>query len=142
MTPEIHVDDLRFPLVTVSFYGAVSDKDFDNYLLTLDRLTLRALRDRKRVAFVMDTRRAATTPPSQRRKMGEWMKLNDEATRATCAGFAFVMDSAIQRGMLTAVLWIHPLPAPHFICALPGEAAAWCREQLGKEEPVGLFSVS
>ena len=142
MVSQILVDDGRFPLVTVSFEGTVNDKDFENYLIALTRLTMRSLRDKRRVAFVMDTRRSMVTPPSQRRMMGEWMKVNDEATRATCAGFAFVMDSAIQRGLLTAVLWIHPLPAPHYICSLPGEAASWCREQLGKEEPIGMFSVS
>ncbi len=142
MVSQILVDDGRFPLVTISFEGTVNDKDFENYLIALTRLTMRSLRDKRRVAFVMDTRRSMVTPPSQRRMMGEWMKVNDEATRATCAGFAFVMDSAIQRGLLTAVLWIHPLPAPHHICSLPGEAASWCREQLGKEEPIGMFSVS
>lgn len=139
MSGEILVDDSRFPLMTVTFTGATSDAQFEVYLTALTRTTHRALREKRRVAFVMDSRKVSTTPPSQRRLMGDWMKKNDEATRATCAGFAFVMESAIQRGLLTAVLWIHPLPAPHLICASLGDAAAWCREQLAKDEPVGAF---
>jgi len=142
MKGEIIFDDSRFPLVTVTFVGETSDDQFEAYIAHLTRTTLRALKEKRRVAFVMDARKVVSSSASQRRMMGDWMKANDGDTRATCAGFAFAMESAWQRGLLTAVLWIHPLPAPHFVGSTPGEAAAWCREQLAKGEPVGLRSAS
>ena len=43
---------------------------------------------------------------------------------------AFVIDSPIVRGALTAILWIQPLPYEHRIVGTRADANAWLRGQL------------
>ena len=133
---EIVFDDAEYPLVVVRFDGGFSDDAFFRYLGQLDLMTDRAFRDRQRVSFVMDARATVTPQPSQRRAMGDWMKQNQQAAAATCAGFAFVIPSAIVRGALTAILWISPMPAPHALFGEMGPALTWAREQLRDAQAV------
>jgi hypothetical protein len=131
-------DESAFPLVAVSFDGTSTDAEIDALIGLFDRCTARSLRTRRRVAFVFDARKAHVVTAAQRRRVGEWMMQNDASSRATCAGFAFVIPSAIVRGALTAILWIAPMPAPHRVVADIGEGLAFAREQLGTATPVGL----
>lgn len=45
---------------------------------------------------------------------------------------AFVLASPLVRGLLTAILWISPMPAPHEIVATVAEAEAWLNERLAR----------
>lgn len=131
----IEVDERGFPLVLVRVYGAATDRELHGYLRHMESLIERAYNTGQRVVHVYDTRGALLTSAAQRKTMGDWMKTHDVDNRETCGGFAFVFESAIVRGALTAILWLHPLPAPHRIFSGVAEAADWAREQIGQVRP-------
>ena len=62
------------------------------------------------------------------------MKANHDKSAAYCAGYAFVIDSAVVRGILTAILWLAPMPAPHVVVSTVEEGERWLREKLGMAE--------
>lgn len=133
----ILVDQTDFPVVLVTIEGVATDAELEAYLHAMEGLIARAYTSSVRVAHVIDARRTLTTPAGQRRRLAAWMKAHDDANRETCAAFAFVFDSALARGLLTAVLWLQPLPARHGIFSTVGEALEWAREQARGAEPVG-----
>jgi len=122
----IHVNDSGFPLIVVTFEGAVEDHEFDRYLARLDTLWQRQTRS----VIVLDATHAARTPATQRQKQAEWLKENHALLRAYSAGTAFVIDSPLVRGGLTAILWLQPLPTPHVVVATLAEAERWARARL------------
>lgn len=73
------------------------------------------------------------TPPAgagERRRMADIASaLDGKAGRKIC-GSAVVTDSALMRGVLTAVGWIHSPPYPLRPFADDQEARAWLRERL------------
>jgi hypothetical protein len=104
----------------------VSDDQFRAYLAALSSMvTGRGLR-----ALVYDARLALPAPASQRRLQAEWMKLNEAAIRRGTAGLAFVIPSALVRGVLTAILWLQPLACPHVVTSSFDEGMRWARKQL------------
>ena len=60
----------------------------------------------------------------------EWMKRHEEMMRGRTAGIAFVIESALVRGGLTAVLWLAPLPCPHVVVKTLDDAIVWCEQKL------------
>lgn len=124
------VDDSRWPLLTVVWRGTVSNEEFTAYLRELDRNLARTKEAETRTAILMDARSAAATNSVQRKMQAEWMKANEFDCRRYCAGFGFVLDSALVRGALTAILWLAPLPAEHIVCATVDEADKWLCQRL------------
>lgn len=136
----IEVDDKQYPLVAIRVSGQIRDEEMSSYLAAMGALIDHARQTGRRAVHVIDARGSKISSAYQRQMMGAWMKAHDEANRQTCGGFAFVFDSAIIRGALTAVLWICPMPAPHRIFADVGEAMAWAREQADAAAPVEASS--
>jgi hypothetical protein len=66
--------------------------------------------------------------------MAEWMKGYDALIRERTVGCAFVLPSALQRGILTAILWIQPMACPHTIVGTLDEALEWTRGKLARKE--------
>lgn len=124
----LEIDERRHPVVVLTFHGVFSDATFDDYL---DRLTEIARRPGVR-ALVYDIRASGVVPASQRRKMAEWMKRYQLLTVTGTAGMAFVVESAIVRGILTAILWMQPMACPHTVVADLETGIRWCEETLRK----------
>ncbi len=122
----IHVDDSNSPLVVVTFESAVDDEEFERYLARLDALW----RHKMRRVLVVDATRAARTPATQRRRQADWMRVNEELLRSYAAGFAFVINSPLVRGALTAILWLQSLPSPFIVVSTLPEAERWALGQL------------
>lgn len=122
----IDVNDRGFPLIVVTFEGAVDDAQFESYLGRLDALWAR----KARAAILLDATRAARTPATQRKRQAEWLKANESSLRTHCAGTAFVINSPLVRGGLTAILWLQALPSPFIVVATLTEAERWARERL------------
>ena len=114
------------PIYFISFIGVPTDAQFDGYLEKLTRITMR-LEPR---ALIYDASASGATPPSHRKKMAEWMKRYEAQVRAGTVGTAFVLPSAIMRGVLTAILWVQPMACPHAVVATVAEAKAWCQARL------------
>lgn len=122
----ITIDEGRFPLVTVTFVGDVSNDEFKAYLERLDRLLARGEPN----AMVMDARRSARSPAIQRKLQADWIKEREALLRRLSCGTAFVITSPLVRGVLTAILWLQPMPQPHTVVATPEEAEAWAIAKL------------
>jgi hypothetical protein len=129
MGKSVQIDDSRWPLVTVRFVGDTLDEDFRQYLSFLNANMDRAEAAQTKTAVLFDARAGGRVSASTRQQMADWIRRNAEQTRRTCVGFAFVFDSAMVRGALTAILWLVPMPAPHTVVATLLEAENWMAER-------------
>lgn len=118
----IRIDESRRPLIHVSFEGAATDQEFAAYLARMSEM----LEKRQKTVVVMDGRMAGRTPASQRKLQSRWL----ETLRRYSLGTAFVIDSGLVRGVLTAIFWVSPLDTPHTVVATYEEAEAWAFAQL------------
>ncbi len=124
----IQVDQSYLPAILVSYEGAPTDEEFDAHLETL-RASLTARDARPRVV-ITDATLSEPAPATQRRRQAAWMKENAPLLRRLMIGCAFVIPSPVVRGILTAILWVQPLPSPHVVCATLDEALDWTDEKL------------
>lgn len=127
----IRLDISQLPLATVRWEGVCSDEEVSAYLTEMTALVKRP----GRRALVYDAREAALPTATQRSLQGNWLKEHQLRIRANTVGTAFVIQSAIVRGGLTAVFWIQGLSSEHLVCATLGEALAWSGMRL---EQAGL----
>ncbi len=133
-TPPEHRIDVRFgqwPLVVVSFVGQPSDQAFAEYLDILERNLRETLaRGLKTSALVDTTLGPIPASTKQRRMQAEWLGRNASILRAGCAGTAFVVQSPVVRGVLTAVMWMQDMPHAHATFATYERAERWCIARL------------
>ncbi len=115
-----------WPLLEIRYHHTPSQPEFDAYLEYLSEVLSR----QKRFAVCITTEPEVKLPPTMRRQQAQWLTDSAEALEEHCAGFAFCLESMIQRGVLTAIMWAQPLPCPQKIAKSPTEARQWCREQL------------
>jgi hypothetical protein len=111
------------PLVVVRLWGRLSDDEFRAYLRGFENVMARG----ERVVVVIDARTAEPAPATQRRIQAEWLAAHDASIRAQLLGMAFVLSSAVQRAIITAVFWMRPLPCEHAVVATMHDALEWAR---------------
>lgn len=126
----ITLDTSSSPILRVSFEGEVSEAEMRAHLAELTR----AIRERPLNAIVYDARRSGTPSAVQRRLQAEWMKEHEALIRSRNAGVAFVIESALIRGALTAILWMQPMATEHTVVATMDEALRWSTERLRARE--------
>jgi hypothetical protein len=91
-------------------------------------------RARKRYAILMDTTAAREVPNAKQRKvLTDLYKECIPNVRRWCVGSATVVDSALVRGVITAVTWVVPPPCPLVNVATRKEAIDWCCTRLEAE---------
>lgn len=122
----IEIDESRWPMIVVTFTGNATEAEFDDYLRRMSEFLQRS----EPYVTVLDATRSDVTPATQRRKQADWLRAREASLRRHSAGTAFVISSAVVRGVLTAILWMQPLPQQHVIVATRAEATKWAREQL------------
>jgi hypothetical protein len=120
------IDTSRHPIVVVRFSGYISEPEFDVYLASMTQLISRS----ERTLTILDARRAIRNPPSQRKKQADWLKANEQRLRQYSLGTAFVITSPFVRGVLTAILWLQPLPNDHTVVSTMAEAEDWAAAKL------------
>jgi hypothetical protein len=134
----IVVDQEFLPAIRVFHDGATTDEEFAAYLETL-LVSMNGPKAGPRL-LVIDATHSAATPATQRRLQADWMKQHAARIRDVTVGCAFIIPSGLVRGILTAILWIQPLPCPHEVVATLDEALAWGAQRLserGLSIPVG-----
>lgn len=127
----IDYDESRSPLVVITSRGSTTDPDFESYLAKM----IATLSLKRRYGVLFDARDAERPTPAQRRRQAQWMKEHAPLLKQYSVGMAFVIDKAIIRGSLTAILWLQPMPMAHTVCATVDAAEAWLGERL---KAVGL----
>ncbi len=117
----IEVDYTQWPMVLVRSWGRVSDEE---HLRFLDALDARIHQDPRPYWLVMDLHESAGLSPKQRRRQADRIRaMGDE--RMVCGGVALVFDSAVLRGVMTAILWVSHPEYPVKVFASLEAASIW-----------------
>ncbi len=123
----IHFDDSQHPNTLITITGHVSADEYDVYHQRL-RDKMQAARDAGvKIGVVVDGRHSEPPGAKERQRMAAFLEENGGLLASTVRGQVIVLSNALQRGVLTAILWVRPFPMPHYVCATPGEGFAWLR---------------
>jgi len=115
------VDDSRWPLLIVRPTSAVDDPDaLDASYRALERV----LAKRSRMLMLFDLR-GASSSPSRRRRLLDWGLRHEAELRAYLGANALVVGNSLERGFVTAMLWLHPVPWPMRVFSSLEEAESW-----------------
>lgn len=115
------IDDSRWPLLVARATEHLSDPAAADASYRALELILQR---EQRFMLVFDMR-GASSSPTRRRKFLEWGERHaDVLTRLLVAG-AIVAVSSIERGFVTASLWLRTPPFPMRVFAEPNAAEAW-----------------
>jgi len=124
----IFLDSKRAPIIHVSIRGEVSDIAFGKYLADSNRV----IAADQRYVLLYNMLGYSTLSPRQRQLQAEWVKDNKCPLQRLCLGVAFVVDSAVTRGMLTAFFWMTQLPFEFTVVGQLHQGIEWVEERLTK----------
>ncbi len=125
--------DFRHPtpdILYITYRGEFSDVEYENALSRMVLELEKARQERRRVAFISIGTTDSSMSPKQRQRTGEWLKQQASLLRAACVGQSVVVPGTVQRGVLTAILWMGDYPVPMRACASEEEATTWVRSLL------------
>jgi len=128
-TSKVTVDDSRWPvlLVTQQVEQLTDAERLES--LEASNAVLNS-HGADRYAMVLDNRKAGPLPPTQRKLMAEYMERHAMRSRSRCVCTAFVSDSLMMRGVLTAIMWLRKPEVETQVFAGLEEATAWARAKL------------
>ena len=119
-------DESQWPLVRVTVPADVDLCGVEGYLAHVDRLLAR----RQPYVIVLDARGSqAMDAPCRQLLRDHRRRIFIEAQRYQLA-MAFVVESAIQRAILGAILWVAPEPSPSKTFRTAEDAEAWATAHL------------
>jgi hypothetical protein len=118
------IDTTYWPLAILEFpKRRMSDEALAGLLGHLEALMREALETREKIVTITDLTQMRELPPASQRKLtGEWKKRTAGLTGAAVAANAHVTPSALLRGLITAVFWLHPPTSPTLFVATRAEA--------------------
>jgi hypothetical protein len=128
-----------FPVIVVSFRGPYTRAIIDDYFVEQTRISKRAVRDD---TYLVSVARSDDAPDAQARR---WIAeatqaMPDELRKRTLRSYCIV-DSALQRGVVTAMSWLFKDMAELEAVATEDEAVAALTKLLasrGIAPPMGL----
>lgn len=82
-------------------------------------------------AWVVDASNVKGSSAQERKITADYEQRAAEHLKRFNRGTAFVLPSAIVRGIVTAIYWLVPPPYPHRVFSNVPDAEAWARAQLG-----------
>jgi hypothetical protein len=118
-----------FPLVVTVGAMTYTDDELRDMSAGFDELFTRG----DRFALISYTPDGAEMPNARARKgIADWA--DSPRVRAMskklCVASATVVQNALARGALTAIMWIWKPPSPHKAVSNPNDAVEWCLEHL------------
>jgi hypothetical protein len=120
-------DTSRWPLVVVTPGPAqMTDAEFQSYLDWMDKLFVRG----GKFAVLLDSRRAPALEAKRRQIIGQRHKAAVERHPGQLVGFAFIISSAVQRGIFTAIFWMTGSSDTTRAFSSLSEGEAWLMAQL------------
>ena len=119
------VDEARWPLVVLRATAAVDDPDALNASY---RALERVLAKQRRFLMLFDLR-GASSSPSRRRRLLDWGLRHEQALRAYLGASGLVVGNGFERGFVTAMLWLQPVPWPMRVFSSLQEAEAWLMQE-------------
>lgn len=121
------IDLSRQPLFVVTFDGVSTDAEFRAYL---DETTRIMITRKSPTVTIVDSRGSSRVPPSQRKMQADWINQYSNLLAKWSLGTAFVIDSPLVRGALTAIFWLQRLPMEYVVVGTRAEAERWAAERL------------
>lgn len=100
-----------------------SEIDLDHFYAQIDRLLAR----RQLFATVQDLTGASPFDPKRRARFAQFLQERGDSIRKYMVANAVVVDNAMLRGVVTAVLWVTPSPCPYRVFPTRDSALEWCR---------------
>ncbi len=75
---------------------------------------------------------ASPTSAAGRKLITEWANRPRvrKMSRDYCVASSTIVENAMARGALTAILWLWTPPAPHKVVSTPDEALDWCLDHI------------
>jgi hypothetical protein len=115
------IDDTRWPLVVARATEHLSDPvAADASYRKLETILMRE----ERFLLVFDMRGASSTP-SRRRMFLDWCQRHADSLTRLLVAAAIVAGSSVERGFVTASLWVRTPPWPMRVFAESSEAETW-----------------
>lgn len=118
----------------IRYVGVTDDVAWEAHLRTMTSWLQRG----EPYVVSVDGREVGRVPATQRKQMVDWVNNYRDALARNCAGAMLVFSNAAQRGLLTAVMWLAPMPIPVRIFATIEEGEAWLRERLNEHQRARL----
>jgi hypothetical protein len=142
MSTRFETDFTHYPLVVVTIPSQRVD---DAQVLAFIQGQRELLARRTPFLMLCDARRGQVLPATQRKLFGDWLKEAEQGTRQYTMGMAVVLDNAIIRGSLTAVLWFFEPPCPTKMVGSLEEGVAFlaeCGEKAGMPNVRALLAAA
>lgn len=122
------VDTSRWPLCTISSTPAVRDNAaLENTYVAVQALLAR----RERFTCLIDVR-GAYSEPSRRKRMMGFIQEHRAALDHYLVATAAVVGSSVERGVVTAALWLLPGTANIRVFTDANDAETWLRSELSR----------
>lgn len=118
------MDDRRWPLVHIK--SPQSDVNVESFFALIDV----CLKKKTMFGAVHDIRGLPPLNALQRKKFSDYISSKPALLKAYIAALGVVVNSGIERGIVTAVLWVSPVPFPVRVFGSMEEAEVWVREHL------------
>jgi hypothetical protein len=113
----IRIDSMQWPLVTWSAHGLrTTDAELVEALDHVKEL-MEEVASGEKIFVLTDLSRSKAASASQRKVGAEFSARSAALQRRTVVGNAFVITSAVVRGVVTAVSWLRSSPVPTKVVA-------------------------
>ena len=117
-------------ILTMTYRGEFTSSEFDEALGCAVRELERARAGSRKLGLISIAAADTSMNSKMRSRSANWLKENAELMRAACVGHAVVVSNPIQRGVLTAILWLGDYAIPIRPSATDGDARTWLRRRL------------
>lgn len=116
------VNSLRSPIYEVTFPKSPSQEDFRGYFRAIESWSKGVT---QRVVWLMDGSQVTGVTASQRAEFAAFLQRMHAFDQRQSHATALVLNSALVRGIVTAVFWLHRPPYMTHVCESLEEARAW-----------------
>jgi hypothetical protein len=113
------------PLTYVGMSANAQDREYSRDLANFRTALSEDLRAGRKTVVILDLRRSSVLSTSQRWMTGVWMKEVAPLFESTTFGTVFIVESALARGVLSALLWVQPKGTPYALVADLDSAVLW-----------------
>jgi hypothetical protein len=119
------LDASGWPIAHFKFIGRLDDAEIERYFHDSDSLVAGS----REYACVMDGTSMLVPEAEFVKRQALWIREHSDGMRRLNHGIAFVMPSALIRGLVRAVMYFQAIPVPYDMFNESGSALAWARER-------------
>jgi hypothetical protein len=120
------LDRSEWPAVQFRFIGRLTAEEMQRYIADSEALLANGVP----FACVMDGTRMLTPEIEFVRRQSQWIRENQVRMRRYNQGIAFVMPSALVRGLVRAVIYFQSMPVQHASFTTLEEGVAWAKQRV------------